>query len=105
MPRAQICLLLGASGHSWVVDFGHDPPQRPHHRDAALTMENSGNWSAFNSANPSPNVLSGALIGGPQADGSWTDDRTDYVGNEAALDYTAALILGTVCCLRRSASA
>jgi Glycosyl hydrolase family 9 len=105
MLGTQICYLLGASGHSWVVDYGYKPPKRPHHRDAALTMAQSGDWNVFNSSAPSPNVLSGALVGGPLEDGSWSDDRQDYIGNEVALDYNAALIIGAVQCAASSVPA
>jgi hypothetical protein len=48
---------------------------------------------------PNPHVLTGALCGGPTLDGSWKDDREDYKGNEVALDYNAALLMGTIQCL------
>jgi hypothetical protein len=37
-------------------------------------------------------VLFGALVGGPSSpdDNAYTDDRTNYVTNEVALDYNAA---------------
>ena len=90
---------MGAGGHSWVVGFGKRPPRRPHHRDAALHMHESGDWDAFNRPGPNPNQVVGGLCGGPLADGRWTDDRADYKGNEVALDFNAALIIGTVQCL------
>ena len=36
-----------------------------------------------------PNLLKGALVGGPDLDDEYTDDRGDYVHNEVAVDYNA----------------
>lgn len=62
-------------------------------------MHQSGDWQAWNTNDVNPNALVGALCGGPLVDGSWKDNREDYKGNEVALDYNAALLLGTVMCL------
>lgn len=97
--RMQIAYIAGAGGHSWVIGFGRDPPRCPHHRDSALTIEDSGNWDRFNASAGNPNELTGALCGGPLQDGSWKDDVRDYKANEVALDYNAALVIGTVQCL------
>jgi Glycosyl hydrolase family 9 len=106
--RAQICYILGGTGRSFVVDFGANSPKRPHHRDSALTLEQSGNWDAFKDASTdNPNVLTGALVGGPGVDDAYADDRQDYKRNEVALDYNAALLLGTVqvlCALEEQAA-
>jgi hypothetical protein len=95
----QIAYILGGCGHSFVVGFGRNPPRCPHHRDSALKLEHSGQWERFKMRGPNPNELAGALCGGPVLDGSWKDDREDYKGNEVALDYNAALLIGTVECL------
>jgi endoglucanase len=41
--------------------------------------------------NPGPNhqVLFGALVGGPDTQDLYVDDRNDYVKNEVATDYNA----------------
>jgi Glycosyl hydrolase family 9 len=94
---AQICYILGGTRRSFVVDFGSNRPKRPHHRDSALTLEQSGDWGAFKDASTdTPNVLTGALVGGPGVDDAYADDRQDYKRNEVALDYNAALLLGTI---------
>lgn len=91
--------MLGATGHSWVTGFGRDPPCRVHHKGASLRADqNKPDWGALNSRHPNPNLLVGALTGGPDVDGKWADDRKDYVGNEVALDYNAAFFLALVQC-------
>ena len=49
-------------------------------------------WSNFNDPAPNPQVLYGALVGGPTSPGSdeINDIRSDYVEMEVALDYNAA---------------
>jgi hypothetical protein len=86
--KKQIDYALGANppGRSYVVGFGNNPPINPHHRGA------HGSWDN-NIQNPPNNrhVLYGALVGGPSSasDTAYTDDRTNYVTNEVALDYNA----------------
>jgi endoglucanase len=42
-------------------------------------------WSAGCNAN----ILYGAMVAGPEADETYTDDRNDYIHNEVAVDYNA----------------
>jgi endoglucanase len=90
----QIAYILGASGHSFVVGYGCNPPVNPHHRDSALTLEESG--EAFKTKATNANSLIGALVGGPNKQDGWKDDQNDFEANEVALDYNAALLFGTV---------
>ncbi len=84
----QIRYILGENpqNFSYMVGFGTNSPKNEHHRGA------SGVWDG-NVANASPNrhILYGALVGGPESadDANYKDIRTDYVGNEVALDYNA----------------
>ena len=86
--KSQIDYILGKnpSARSYVVGFGNNPPINPHHRGA------HGSWSG-DIASPVNNrhILYGALVGGPSSatDSSYTDDRSNYVCNEVALDYNA----------------
>ncbi|XP_042884863.1 endoglucanase E-4-like [Penaeus japonicus] len=89
--QSQVDCLLGSTGRSFVVGFGTNPPQRPHHRASVLPnppASCSDGW-AQNNPGPNPQVLFGALVGGPSQDGSYNDDRNDYVHNEVACDYNA----------------
>ena len=73
---------------SYVVGYGENSPQQPHHR-AASGMS----WDDFNSDQPNEHVLNGALVGGPAAadDFAYNDKRSDYISNEVAIDYNAGL--------------
>ncbi|XP_045614940.1 LOW QUALITY PROTEIN: uncharacterized protein [Procambarus clarkii] len=90
--QKQIDLLLGDAGHSFVVGYGVDSPQRPHHRSSSCPWPPASctdGW-AQQQPGPNPHVLYGALVGGPAEDGTYSDDRNDYVHNEVACDYNAA---------------
>lgn len=84
LTETTIDYLLGDNPRnaSYVVGFGENSPQQPHHRAAG-----SDQYS------PAPNehILFGALVGGPDQanDFAYQDDRNNYITNEVALDYNA----------------
>lgn len=84
--ETQMNYVLGdnADGQSFVVGYGEKSPKNPHHRTA------HGSWKN-DLAIPDTNrhVLYGALVGGPNLDGSYEDDRQNYINNEVATDYNA----------------
>ena len=54
-------------------------------------MPASCSWDQFNAPGDNPQVLYGALVGGPDnADDQYNDKRQDYTENEVTLDYNAA---------------
>ena len=87
----QIHYALGDTGRSFVVGYGTNPPQRPHHRSSSCPTNPSEDcgWDDYNQSGPNPSILWGALVGGPGADDSYTDYRGDYIKNEVACDYNA----------------
>ncbi|XP_046558781.1 endoglucanase G-like [Haliotis rubra] len=88
---SQVHFALGDAGHSYVVGFGKNPPQRPHHRGSSCPMMPAPcGWNDQRQAGPNPHTLFGALVGGPDKSGSYSDKRDDYVRNEVACDYNAA---------------
>ncbi|XP_046564700.1 endoglucanase 4-like [Haliotis rubra] len=88
---SQVHFALGDAGHSYVVGFGKNPPQRPHHRGSSCPMMPAPcGWNDQRQPGPNPHTLFGALVGGPDKSGSYSDKRDDYVRNEVACDYNAA---------------
>ncbi|XP_071527884.1 uncharacterized protein [Panulirus ornatus] len=90
----QMGQLLGDNPRyqSFVVGFGENPPQRPHHRSSSCPnppADCSDGW-ALNQPGPNPHILYGALVGGPSQNGDYADDRNNFVQNEVACDYNAA---------------
>ena len=74
---------MGATGRSYIIGYGKNPPRNPHHRNAALTLKESGSWDLFKDPNhPTRNELIGAMVGGPGLDDGYVDVRTDYQKNE-----------------------
>ncbi|MHB8065683.1 MAG: glycoside hydrolase family 9 protein [Ruminiclostridium sp.] len=85
----QINYALGDNprGGSYVVGFGENAPEHPHHRTA------HGSWtSQLSVPTYHRHILYGALVGGPTSDDSWKDDITDYMLNEVATDYNAGFV-------------
>ena len=75
--------------HCLVVGFKSDSSRNPHHRasspDVDASQQNDGRQNKY--------LLVGALCGGPvDANGTYKDVRSDYQGNEVALDYNAGFV-------------
>ncbi len=84
--EAQVNYALGDNPdkRSYVVGYGENSPKNPHHRTAHGSWKNDLAYPATNR-----HVLYGALVGGPNEDGSYEDDRGNYINNEVATDYNA----------------
>lgn len=88
--RKQIHYMLGDSGRSFVVGFGKNPPQRPHHRSSSCPSAPARcDWGNYENAGPNVHVLYGALVGGPDRYDKFKDDRTEVKYSEVATDYNA----------------
>jgi hypothetical protein len=85
--KQQVDYALGSTGRSFVVGFGENSPEHPHHRTA------QGSWADnMNTPNYHRHTLIGALVGGPAKDDSYADDVSNYVNNEVACDYNSGLV-------------
>ncbi|XP_021661486.2 endoglucanase 11 isoform X2 [Hevea brasiliensis] len=98
--------LRGSNGSnpmnmSYLVGYGPKYPTRVHHRGASIVSyrENKGfigctqgydNWYSRQEQNP--NVLVGALVGGPDCQDNFSDQRGNYVQTEACTYNTAPLV-------------
>ena len=85
--KEQVDYALGSSGRSYVVGFGQNPPERPHHRTAHSSWGDS-----MTAPNYHRHSLIGALVGGPGNDDSYQDDVSNYINNEVATDYNAGFV-------------
>ncbi|MBA0848471.1 hypothetical protein Goshw_002691 [Gossypium schwendimanii] len=101
--RSQTDYILGANpmGMSYLVGYGSRYPQRMHHRGASIESyrENKGfigctqgydYWYRRN--DPNPNVVVGALVGGPDHMDRFSDDRKNFMQTEACTYNTASLV-------------
>ena len=84
--ESQINYALGDNplNFSYEVGYGNSYPLNPHHRTAHGSWKND----IYEPVN-NRHILYGALVGGPNQDGSYTDDRVNYINNEVATDYNA----------------
>ncbi|EFX80604.1 endoglucanase-1,4-beta-glucanase [Daphnia pulex] len=90
LAQQQIHYALGDTGRSFVVGFGVNPPVKPHHESSSCPNRPAVcDWSTYSSTTPNPQTLYGALVGGPDSNDIYTDDRSNYVTNEVACDYNA----------------
>ena len=84
--REQVDYILGDNPRnaSYMVGFGENYPQRPHHRSS------KGNATGDQ---PNEHILYGALVGGPGStdDFDYNDVFDDWVTNEVATSYNAPL--------------
>src|SRR5262245_8060661 len=87
--KRQVDYALGANprNSSYVVGFGANPPRNPHHRTAHGTSNNNPTGEP----NPSRHTLYGGLVGGPDANDAWADNRNDFQRTEVATDFNAGL--------------
>ncbi|KAK3757825.1 hypothetical protein RRG08_049108 [Elysia crispata] len=75
---------------SFVVGYGSNYPQQPHHRGASCPdLPAPCGWNQESASTPNPQILHGALVGGPDNSGNYNDDRSDYISNEVATDYNS----------------
>ncbi|QMV43201.1 endoglucanase [Cohnella cholangitidis] len=82
----QALYVLGDNprNSSYVIGYGTNSPQHPHHRTS------HGSWADSQSVPANHrHVLYGALVGGPNSSDGYTDSIGDYVSNEVATDYNA----------------
>lgn len=81
---SQADYALGSSGRSYVVGFGENPPEHPHHRTSQGSYCDN-----MNEPGEARHTLYGALVGGPDASDGYSDTVNDYTKNEVACDYNA----------------
>lgn len=84
-----------------MVGYGTNFPRRVHHRGSSLPSQTihpqnfgceGGFQPFFYTANPNPNILTGAIVGGPNQNDFFPDDRTDYSHSEPATYINAAIV-------------
>ncbi|XP_021805117.1 endoglucanase 17 [Prunus avium] len=111
IAKRQVDYLLGDNPlkMSYMVGYGPRYPQRIHHRGSSLPsiaahpakIQCSSGFSVMRSQSPNPNILVGAVIGGPDQHDSFPDQRSDYEQSEPAT-YINAPLVGTLAYLAHS---
>ncbi|KAF7804877.1 endoglucanase 17 [Senna tora] len=102
IAKKQVDYLLGDNPlkMSYMVGYGPSYPRRIHHRGSSLpsiaihpaNIQCSAGFSALNSQSPNPNILVGAVVGGPDLYDRFPDQRSDYAQSEPATYINAPLL-------------
>ncbi|BBM99335.1 endoglucanase [Marchantia polymorpha subsp. ruderalis] len=101
--QKQIDYILGHNprGMSYMVGFSNNYPKEVHHRgssivsikvDSAHVQCKDGYATWYKKPQANPNVLLGALVGGPDANDNFIDDRDNYQMTEACLYNNGPLV-------------
>ncbi|KAJ4978211.1 hypothetical protein NE237_008991 [Protea cynaroides] len=101
--QSQVDYILGSNpkGTSYMVGFGSNYPQQVHHRGASIVSIKEDpspvtckggfdDW--FNKNAPNPNVLEGAIVGGPDENDAYSDSRSNFQQAEPAIANTAPFV-------------
>lgn len=86
---------------SYVVGYGQTYPVHVHHRGASIAsvsvlhssvgcLQGFDTWYRRPKANP--NVIHGALVGGPTKNDNFSDDRTNFEQTEPTISASAPLV-------------
>ncbi|XP_066371496.1 endoglucanase 16-like [Miscanthus floridulus] len=113
LARAQVDYVLGSNprGMSYLVGYGARFPARVHHRAASIVpykhskefigcAQGFDDWFIRKGANP--NVVVGAIVGGPDRRDRFRDQRENYIQTEACT-YNTAPMVGMFAMLNRLA--
>ncbi|XWS76594.1 hypothetical protein CRYUN_Cryun01aG0190000 [Craigia yunnanensis] len=102
IAKKQVDYLLGDNPlkMSYMVGYGPRYPRRIHHRGSSLPsvakhpakIQCSAGFNFMNSRSPNPNILVGAVIGGPDQHDRFPDQRSDYEQSEPATYINAPLV-------------
>ncbi|XP_073122066.1 endoglucanase 3-like isoform X2 [Henckelia pumila] len=103
LARKQMDYILGENPMkmSYMVGYGANYPKRIHHRGSSLPSVRvrpqpfgceAGFQPFYYTPNPNPNTLTGAVVGGPDQNDFYSDDRTDFSHSEPATYINAAIV-------------
>ncbi|XP_023513677.1 endoglucanase 17-like [Cucurbita pepo subsp. pepo] len=111
IAKKQVDYLLGDNPQkmSYMVGYGARYPKRIHHRGSSLPsiashpgkIQCTAGFSVMSSAAPNPNLLIGAVVGGPDKNDRFPDQRSDYEQSEPAT-YMNAPLVGSLAYLAHS---
>ncbi|XP_006643915.2 endoglucanase 1-like [Oryza brachyantha] len=106
LARSQVDYILGSNprGMSYMVGYGERYPQHAHHRGASIVSVKAnpafvsckdGYVSWFGRPGGNPNLLDGAVVGGPHERDDFADERNNYQQTEVAT-YNNAPLMGVL---------
>ncbi|OEL17011.1 Endoglucanase 12 [Dichanthelium oligosanthes] len=101
--KSQVNYILGDNPKkmSYVVGFGKKYPRHLHHRGASTPHNGvkyscTGGYKWRDSKKADPNLLNGAMVGGPDKNDGFKDSRNTFGQNEPTLVGNAGLVAALV---------
>ncbi|XP_074353833.1 endoglucanase 8-like [Apium graveolens] len=102
LAKSQVDYILGNNPMktSYMVDYGQQFPRRIHHRGSSSPsikvhkehIKCKEGTTYYASQGPNPNLLTGAVVGGPDAHDWFADDRTNPGQSEPTTYINAPLV-------------
>ncbi|XP_072967783.1 endoglucanase 1-like [Typha angustifolia] len=102
LAKTQVDYILGhnPAKMSYMVGFGLRYPTHVHHRGSSIPSVHAhpgrvscnDGFQYLHSNSPNPNVLVGAVLGGPDSRDGFADDRSDYQQSEPATYINAPMV-------------
>ncbi|KAK8568606.1 hypothetical protein V6N13_106509 [Hibiscus sabdariffa] len=107
--KKQMDYILGKNpeGRSFMVGFGNNPPKQAHHRGASVPLSevkedvNCGmSFIWLDKDQPNPNELTGAILGGPDKQDKFKDERrsSEYTEPCTYINTLAVAALAKLTC-------
>ncbi|KAG6415934.1 hypothetical protein SASPL_123353 [Salvia splendens] len=103
LARYQVDYILGSNPNnmSYMVGYGSNYPRRVHHRGASIVSikqdpraigckEGFSEWFVKDADNP--NVIEGAIVGGPDQSDKYSDSRDNYPQAEPSTSTNAPIV-------------
>ncbi|XP_039126047.1 endoglucanase 3-like [Dioscorea cayenensis subsp. rotundata] len=105
LARKQVDYILGENPKmtSYMVGYSKNFPKHVHHRSSSIPsilvdtqpLSCDSGFNFYYASSENPNVLTGAVVGGPDDNDEYTDDRNNYAQSEPAT-YINAPLVGTL---------
>ncbi|KAL6004288.1 Esterase/lipase/thioesterase [Asimina triloba] len=102
LAKKQVDYILGENPQrmSYMVGFGERYPQHIHHRGSSVPSVHAHpsfipcgeGFQYFSSSSPNPNILVGAVVGGPDDKDNFYDDRNNFQQSEPTTYINAPLV-------------
>ncbi|KAF2560370.1 hypothetical protein F2Q70_00015899 [Brassica cretica] len=102
LSKQQVDYILGENPikMSSMVGFGSSFPMRIHHRASSLPSQVllskpfncTEGFQFYHTQNPNPNILTGAIVGGPDKNDEYPDKRDNYIHSEPATYINAPFV-------------
>ncbi|KAI3971249.1 hypothetical protein MKW92_040793 [Papaver armeniacum] len=101
IAKSQVDYILGNNplGMSYMVGYSNKFPTRIHHRASSMPsldqhpeqMHCKDGTPYFETSNPNPNLLVGAVVGGPDMNDQFADARVEFTASEPTTYINAPL--------------